>query len=124
MATFVFDTHRAVKDLAAAGFTEPQAEALVEIVGAAVRENVVTKGDLDAMEQRLTARFDAKFDTFERRMEAQFDALGRRMGGGFDAFGKRMGDRFDAFERRITIRLIAIILPSFGLFFAAMRFFS
>ena len=113
MATFVFDTHRAVKDLEEAGFPEAQAEALVEIVGAVVRETVVTKGDLDAMEQRLTARFDAKFDTFERRME-----------GGFDAFGKRMDARFDAFERRITIRLIAIILPSFGLFFAAMRFFS
>ena len=135
MATFVFDTHRAVKDLEEAGFPEAQAEALVEIVGAAVGENAATKADLDAMEQRMTARFDAKFDTFERRMEAQFDALGRRMGDRFGAFGHRMGDRFDAFEqrmdarfdafeRRITIRLIAIILPSFGLFFAAMRFFS
>ena len=56
VASFVFDTHRAVKALAAAGFPEAQAEALVEIVGGAVGENAATKGDLDALEQRMEAR--------------------------------------------------------------------
>ena len=56
MATFVFDTHRAVKALAAAGFPEAQAEALVEIVGGAVGENAATKADLDALEQRIESR--------------------------------------------------------------------
>ena len=127
MATFVFDTHRAVKDLEEAGFPEAQAEALVEIVGAAVGENAATKADLDAMEQRLTARFGG---------------FGRRMGDGFDGFGRRMDARFDDFEhklesgfravradlrdmeRRLTIKFIAILLPSLGLFFAAVRFLS
>ena len=85
MATFVFDTHRAVKDLAAAGFPEAQAEALVEIVGGAMGENVATKADLDALEQR-------------------------------------MNDRLAAQEQRLTLRFIAILLPSLGLLFAALRF--
>ena len=84
MATFVFDTHRAVKDLAAAGFPEAQAEALVEIVGGAMGENVATKADLDALEQRMNARLAAQ-------------------------------------EQRLTLRFIAILLPSLGLLFAALR---
>ena len=117
MATFVFDTHRAVKDLAAAGFPEAQAEALVEIVGAAVGENAATKSDLDAMEQRLTGRLAAAPHT-----ASQFYGFGQRMCDRFDAFEQRIGDRLDTFERRLTIRFIAILLPSLGLLFAAMRF--
>lgn len=67
VAPFVFDTHRAVKDLAAAGFPEAQVEAQVEIVGAAVGENAATKSDLDAMERRTIVRIDA----LEQRMESR-----------------------------------------------------
>ena len=98
VATFVFDTHRAVKDLAAAGFPGAQVEALVEIVGAAVGENAATKSDLDAQEQRLNARIDAA----EQRTNARIDSM----------------------EQRLTIRFIAVLLPSLGLLFAAMRFLS
>ena len=110
MATFVFDTHRAVKDLAAAGFPEAQAEALVEIVGAAVGENAATKADLDAMEQRLTAKFDARIDAVEQRLDSRIDALEQRM-------EARSADQ----ENRLTIRFLLIMLPSMGLLFAALR---
>ena len=120
MATFVFDTHRAVKDLAAAGFPEAQAEALVEIVGAAVGENAATKADLDAMEQRLTAKFEAKFAAQKQDTDARFEAMEQRM----EAQEQRQNARNDAMEQRLTIRFIAILLPSLGLFFAAMRFLS
>ena len=96
MATFVFDTPRAVKALAAAGFPEAQAEALVEIVGAAVGENAATKGDVDAAEQRTTARIEA----LEERMEARLVSL----------------------EQRITLRFLLILLPGLGLLFAALRY--
>ena len=161
MATFVFDTHRAVKDLAAAGFPEAQAEALVEIVGAAVGENAATKSDLDAMERQSTAQFvahnrqmtaherrmaahnrqmmaykaaherwmAAHKAAHERRMAAQFAAHKRQMAAlaapeqlTDDWWIQRMEARFDAFERRITIKFAAIILSTFGLFYAAMRF--
>ena len=201
MATFVFDTHRAVKDLAAAGFPEAQAEALVELVGAAVGENAATKADLDAMEQRATAQFVAHNRrmtahkaaherrmaaykaahnrqmmaykatherrmaahnrrmmaykatherrmaahnrrmmaykaTHERRMAAHnrqmmaYKAAHKRQMAALEApeqltddwWIQRMNARFDAFERRITIKFAAVLLSTFGLFYAAMRF--
>ena len=149
MATFVFDTHRAVKDLEEAGFPEAQAEALVEIVGLAVGENAATKGDLDAMERRLEAEFtaqgnprDDRFTAFEQRMDDRFTAFEQRMEARFTAFEQRMEARFTAFEhsmevgflairsdlrameRRLTLKLIAILLPSMGLLFAALRFLT
>ena len=150
MATFVFDTHRAVKDLEEAGFPEAQAEALVEIVGAAVGENAATKADLDAMEQRLTARFEAKFaaqkqdtdsrfEAMEQRMDARFAALEQLMAAQFAAQKQDTDARFEAMEQRmeaqeqrlnarsadqenrLTIRFLLIMLPSMGLLFAALR---
>ena len=103
MATDVFDTHRAVKDLEQAGFPEAQAEALVEIVGAAVGENAATKSDLDAQEQRLNSRIDA----VEHKLNAEIRAVRADM--------RNM-------EQRLTLRFIAILLPSLGLLFAALRF--
>ena len=103
VATYVFDTHRAVKDLEQAGFPEAQAEALVEIVGAAVGENAATKSDLDAQEQRLNSRIDA----VEHKLNAEIRAVRADM--------RNM-------EQRLTLRFIAILLPSLGLLFAALRF--
>ena len=138
MATFVFDTHRAVKDLEEAGFPEAQAEALVEIVGLAVGENAATKGDLDAMEQRL----EAKFTAFEQKMEIRFAAAEQQMEIRFAAQEEKFNARIDALEHkldaeiravradlrnmewRITLKFVAILLPSMGLLFAALRFLT
>ncbi len=46
MNTVTFDTHAAVRELRAAGFTEQQAEALVRVIARAVGAPV-TKTDLD-----------------------------------------------------------------------------
>ena len=142
MATFVFDTHRAVKDLAAAGFPEAQAEALVEIVGAAVGENAATKSDLDAMERRMEARFAAmeqqtaaqfaaqkqEIEALEQRMEERMAALEQRMDARMAAMEQRLNARIDTLEQRIdsqehrlTLRFLLILLPSLGLLFAALR---
>ena len=107
VATFVFDTHRAVKALAAAGFPEAQAEALVEIVGAAVGENTATKADVDAAEQRMSARIEA----LEERMMARITAS-----------EERTEARFASLEQRITLRFLLILLPGLGLLFAALRY--
>ena len=117
VATFVFDTHRAVKDLEEAGFPEAQAEALVEIVGAAVGENAATKADLDAMEQRLTAKFDARIDAVEQRTESRFAALESKL----DAEIRAVRADMRSMEQRLTLKFIAILLPSLGLLFAALR---
>ena len=118
MATFVFDTHRAVKALAAAGFPEAQAEALVEIVGAAVGENAATKGDVDAAEQRSSARIEA----LEERMMARITASEQRTEARITALEERMEARLVSLEQRITLRFLLILLPSLGLLFAALRY--
>ena len=118
MATFVFDTHRAVKALAAVGFPEAQAEALVEIVGAAVGENAATKGDVDAAEQRSSARTEA----LEERMMARITALEERMVARMEALEERVESRLVSLEQRITLRFLLILLPSLGLLFAALRY--
>ena len=149
MATFVFDTHRAVKDLEEAGFPEAQAEALVEIVGLAVGENAATKGDLDAMEQRIVARFEAqgkqneiRFAAQEQQMEIRFAAQEEKFNARIDALESKQDARIDALESklnadiravradmrnmewRITLKFVAILLPSMGLLFAALRFLA
>ena len=149
MATFVFDTHRAVKDLEEAGFPEAQAEALVEIVGLAVGENAATKGDLDGMEQRIAARFEAqekqneiRFAAQEQQMEIRFAAQEEKFNARIDALESKQDARIDALESklnadiravradmrnmewRITLKFVAILLPSMGLLFAALRFLT
>ena len=93
MTTLAFDTHAAVKTLREAGFEEAQAEAVVATVGVAMGENVATKtdiqalkADLDALEQRMTARIattTAEIQTLEQRMTAhiagRFETLYRNL---------------------------------------------
>ena len=138
MATFVFDTHRAVKDLEEAGFPEAQAEALVEIVGLAVGENAATKGDLDAMERRIAARFEAqekqnelRFAAQEQQMEIRFAAQEEKFNARIDALESKQDADIRAvradmrnMEWRITLKFVAILLPSMGLLFAALRFLT
>ena len=48
----VFDTHKAVKTLTAAGFSEEKAEALISAMGE-VRTDLTTKADLKDLEPRM-----------------------------------------------------------------------
>ena len=60
MTTTTFDTLQFVRRLKAAGFAEPQAEALTEAVkDAVVSAEVVTKADLREAEARLEAKLEA-----------------------------------------------------------------
>ena len=66
MTTLAFDTHRAVKALRDAGFSDEQAEAVTEQIGVAIGENVATKSDIalvradmEKLELRLTLRLYA-----------------------------------------------------------------
>ena len=55
MPAFVFDTHKAVRTLAAAGMEEPVAEAVVETMNGAVTEGVATKADIARLEGDIAA---------------------------------------------------------------------
>ena len=52
----MFDTLKASRHLRDAGFDEAQADALVTAFASGIPENLATKDDLAALEQRLTIR--------------------------------------------------------------------
>ena len=71
MTSATFDTLRAVRDLEAAGIDRKQAEAHAEALRQAAtadRDELATKTDLDALEARMNARFEA----LEGRMYRMF----------------------------------------------------
>ena len=53
VTTIVFDTHAFVKELAAAGMPEPQAEVLARAQARLIDEQLATKRDLKELELRL-----------------------------------------------------------------------
>lgn len=74
MAIEVFDTHRAVKELQAAGFGDSQAEALVNTIGTAnpALHNFATKEDLNALASRLEERILTSTELLEQRLTIKF----------------------------------------------------
>ena len=58
MATILFDSHTFIKRLRATGFTEEQAEVIVDASRDAL-ENLVTKDDLRSEAARLENRLDS-----------------------------------------------------------------
>ena len=56
MAALIFDTLEAAKSLRDAGIEAPQAEAIVKTFNRALDDNVATKADLEALEQRIMLR--------------------------------------------------------------------
>lgn len=67
MTTLAFDTHRAVKALRDAGFSDAQAEAVTEQISAAIGESVATKADL-AVVRADVAAVQANLEKLELRM--------------------------------------------------------
>ncbi len=74
MASLLFDTHKAVKDLQEAGFDEAQAEAVVSTLGTAIVGNVATKQDVNDIRseiQDIRANVATKQDVNDIRSEIQ-----------------------------------------------------
>ena len=87
-----FDTHKAVKALKVAGFSDPQAEAVVETVGTAMGESLASKTDLELALQPMMTKAD--LDT------------------ALDAALESMASKTDlaALEQRMTIKLGAMVV--------------
>ena len=125
VATFTFDTHRAIQNLKEAGVAEAQAEAVVALVSSVFSDNVATKADIQRLEQKLeyeVRSIRSDMQAMEQRTEARFDAFEQRIDDKFAAFEQRTDAKSAATEQRIILKLVAILLPCFGLLFAALRF--
>lgn len=91
-----FDTHATVKELTQAGFTEPQAEALVRAV-AGQRHDPATKADLESSRIATKADIDA--------LRVDLDAVKREL----------------QLHRWVLGLLVGLQLASLGLLFNIMR---
>ncbi len=115
MVPRAFDTHKAVKALKVAGFSDPQAEAVVETVGTAMGESLMTKTDLELALQPVMIKVD-DLDTSLKSMASKtdLDALEQRMitKVSLDATLKSMASKADlaAFEQRMTIKFGAMMV--------------
>ncbi len=99
MAPPAFDTHRAVKSLTVAGFSDSQAEAVVETVGTALDKTLATKADLELAFQPLRADLDGVMSTLATKADLA------------------------ALEQRMTIKLGAVVFASMSLLAVLQKVF-
>lgn len=103
MVAVALDTHRVVKRLRDAGFSDAQAETVTEVLTEATHASladVATNARVDSLEQRM----DARFENLEQRMNSRFESL-----------GQRMNARFENLEQRMTIKLGSMLVAGVAL---------
>jgi len=116
------DTHKAVKSLIVAGFSEAQAEAIVETR----HSELATKTDLEVLEQSTKADFQAleqsfkaDFQTLEQSTKTDIQALEQSTKTEFQALRAEMRE----LELRITVRMGAMLFAASGLVVAILKVF-
>ena len=108
MSALAFDTHRIVKRLKLAGFTEEQAEAVTDAVQDAAAldlSHLATKDQVMALEarvDRLDAKFEAKFDQLDAKFEAKFGKLDAKIGHVESVLTERIERRATDTESRLV----------------------
>jgi hypothetical protein len=95
----VFDTHKAYTAFKEAGFTDTQAQALID-QGREGSDALATKGDLDAL---------------ARATRADLDVLAQVTKADFDALAQATKADLRELEHRMTIRLGAMLFAVAGL---------
>ena len=117
-----FDTHKAVKELRAAGFSDPQAEAVVETVGTAIGDSLALKTDLElALQPMMTkADLDAALESMASKADLELALQPMMTRADLDAALESMASKADlaALEQRMTIKLGAMVVA--GMSFLAV----
>lgn len=106
----VFDTHRAFTAYKEAGFSDDQAQALID-QGRESSDAVATKADLDALERATKADLEA----LELATKANLEALKLATKANLDALAQATKADLNALEQRMTIRLGAMLFAAAGL---------
>ena len=114
------DTLKASKQLKALGFSDEQAEGLTDLLRNA-EAATATKDDLDALERRMTGRFervDERFNGLERSIDERFNALEKSIDERFARIDERFARvddrfrqvdvRFDTLEKSINERFARV----------------
>jgi DNA anti-recombination protein RmuC len=130
----VFDTLAFAKKLRDAGYTETQAEALVEAQSSVFREmldsTLATKDDLRQMRDEIVGEIreemDARFQRVDERfkdIDARFGEVDRRFQGVETRLGS-LENRVDQLGLQLTVRIGGMIMISLGILLAAMRYMT
>jgi DNA anti-recombination protein RmuC len=130
----VFDTLAFAKKLRDAGYTEAQAEALVEAQSSVFREmldsTLATKDDLRQMRDEIVGEIreemDARFQRVDERfkdIDARFGEVDRRFQGVETRLGS-LENRVDQLGLQLTVRIGGMIMISLGILLAAMRYMT
>lgn len=117
----MFDTHRAVKRLTGAGFSEDQAEALIDAVGDE-HEALANKADMlairaDLREEISALRAELKEDMAVLRAELKEDLAALRAElkediAALRADNNAIRNEMQALELRMTVRLGALVVAA------------
>ena len=102
MQAAVLDTLRCAQTLKTAGFTPEQAEATAQVLGDALSD-VATKADVN----RLEAKIDAKFDAMDQKFGAKFEAMNAK----FEAMDQKfeaMDQKFEAMDQKFETKFEAM----------------
>ena len=92
-----------------AGISSDVAERIATEIYDAIHDNVATKADLYALEQRLETRFDA----LEQRLTLRFEQVDRRI----DNVNAHLERRIDY----VVVRLGGLVVVVAGILFAALH---
>ena len=101
MSAHAFNPLKAARAFREAGADENLAEAMAGAIGDAaekVEENLVTKADLHAFEQRLTGGMEA----LDQRTTSAMKALEQHLTGGMEALEQRTTSAMEALEQHST----------------------
>ena len=122
----IFDTHRAVKELQAAGFGDSQAEALVNTIGGAnaALRNFATKEDLKVFATKKDLKaFATKEDlkAFATKEDLKAFATKEDLSALSDRFEERIATSMVLLEQRLTIKFGVGVVAIVGAMVAMLR---
>lgn len=141
MATVIFDTYKAVRQLRAAGFDESQAAAMVSTIYDVLGGNLATKEDIQDMATKadikdMATKADVAAVRQEMATKEDLAAVRQEMATKADikdmatkediaSVRREMATKADlhAQETRLTIRMGGMIFGGIGLVLAIMRLF-
>ncbi|MCY4237884.1 MAG: DUF2730 family protein [Rhodospirillaceae bacterium] len=135
-----FDTHRYVKRLIDGGFTERQAETLIDAQVTLLNANLATKGDVARIEERIArieeriAKVEAGMDALRQetkadiarieeriaKIEADMDALRQETKAGMDALRQETKASVEIFRQETKASIEAIKSDLLKWLFGAM----
>ena len=131
MQAAVLDTLRCAQTLKTAGFTPEQAEATARVLGDALSD-VATKADVNRLEAKIDAKFDAmdqKFGAKFEAMNAKFEAMDQKFEAKFEAMQSTTQEKFDRVDKslndldrnvKIFLGLVSVLLVAVLGFFGAV----